>query len=81
MSGKDNRFWNIAGVIIIILWVAFMAYQVGHSVGSRKTVPQEFPNPEDFISEDVDGWYHDGYIDGFHDGYHEAYKDFTGEYP
>lgn len=35
MTKKDHRFWNIAGVIIIILFVALEAFSLGRAFGSK----------------------------------------------
>lgn len=35
MTKKDHRFWNIAGVIIIILFVALEAFSIGRMFGGR----------------------------------------------
>lgn len=36
MSEKDKRFWNIAGVIIIILFIASEAFFLGRLFGGNK---------------------------------------------
>ncbi len=48
---------------------------------SAKVVEPEYPDPEDYISENATDDYHDGFIDGFGDGYSAAYKELTGDYP
>ena len=35
MTDKDHRFFNIAGVIIIILFVALEAFSLGRAFGSK----------------------------------------------
>lgn len=35
MSEKDNRFWGIAGTLIILLWLLLAAFHIGEAVGSR----------------------------------------------
>lgn len=35
MTKRDHRFWNIAGVILILLWAVSMAFMVGKAVGGR----------------------------------------------
>lgn len=35
MTEKDNRFWNIAGTLIILLWLLGIVFTIGKAVGSR----------------------------------------------
>ena len=81
---KPDRIAAIAGTLVIMLWLLFMAYDLGKKMAKPEFT---FPDPEDCIDNyqsldsEADASYHDGYIDGFHDGYNEAYKEAMGEYP
>ena len=35
MTKKSERFWSIAGTLLVLFWLLFFAFDIGKRVGSR----------------------------------------------